>query len=114
GRGLLADRDRRALRVVDDVVLDDPTLGPVGADQTWLIRGGRRPRAGSVREFETADGDEVAVVLGRVEDRASDVDLDELGVRVSALEVRPDARRIVADLGVPDMPRLLGVPHAID
>ena len=98
---------------MDHVVLDDPALGPVRADQARLVRGGRRPRAGGLRQLEAADGDEVEVVLGRVEDRAPHVDLDQLRVRVRALEVRPDRRRVVADLGVPHVPRLLRVPDPV-
>ena len=60
-------------------------------------------------EFEAADGDVVEVVLGRVEDGAPDVDLDELVVGVRTLEVGPDRRLLSADLGVPDEPGLFGV-----
>src|SRR3954470_7129687 len=78
GGRLLPDRDRRALRVVDDVVLDDPALRPVGADQAWLVGGGRGPGAGRLRQLEAAHGDVVQVVLARVEHGAPDVDLDQL------------------------------------
>ena len=114
GGDLLADGDRRALRVVDDVVLDDPALGPVRTDQTGLVGGRRRPRGRGLGELEPADGDVVEVMLGRVEDRAADVDLDEFGVRVRAAEVGPDRRLVRADLGVPDQLGLLGVADPVD
>src|SRR5215217_910448 len=68
GGRLLADGDGRALGVVDDVVLDDPALGPVGADETGLVRGGRGPGARRLRQLKATDGDEVEVMLGGVED----------------------------------------------
>src|SRR5215218_8622237 len=43
----LADRDGRALRVMDDVVFDDPALGPVRPDQTRLVGCRRGPGPGS-------------------------------------------------------------------
>ena len=112
-RGLLAERDGRALRVVDDVVLDDPALRPVGADEAGLVGGRRGPRAGGLRQLEAAHGDVVDVVLGGIEDGAAHVDLDELRVRVGAVEVRPDRRVVRADLGVPDEPGLLRVADPV-
>src|SRR5581483_6951752 len=108
-RGLLAERDSRAPRVVDRVVLDDPALGPVRADEPGLVRGRRGPRARRLGQFEAAYGDVVEVVLGRIEHRPAHVDLHQFGVRVGAAEVRPDRRRVVADLGVPDEAGLPGV-----
>ena len=102
GGGFLADRDGRALGVVDSVVLDDPALRPVRADETGLVGGRRCPRAGGLSQLEPAHGDEVDVVLGRVEDGASHVDLDGVRVGVGTLEVGPDRRRVVLDFGVPD------------
>src|SRR5512133_2094279 len=72
---LLADRDGRALRVVDGVVLDDPALGPVRPDQPGLVGGRRGPRGGGLSELKPAHGDVVEVALDRVEDRAPYVDL---------------------------------------
>ena len=102
GGGFLADRDSRAFGVVDPVVLDDPALGPVRSDETGLIGGWGRPRAGGMSQLEPAHGDEVDVVLGRVEDGAAHVDLDGVRVGVGTVEVGPDRRRVVLDFGVPD------------
>ena len=96
-RGFLAEGDGRALRVVDDVVLDDPALGPVRPDQAGLVGRRRCPGTRGLGEFKPADGDVVEVVLDRVEDRAPYVDLDELVVRIRALEVGPDRRLVCPD-----------------
>jgi hypothetical protein len=53
------------------------------------------------------------VIVGGVEDRPPDVDLDELVVGIRTLEVRPDRRGVCTDLGVPDEPRLLEVAHPV-
>ncbi|SCM77711.1 hypothetical protein KL86PLE_60026 [uncultured Pleomorphomonas sp.] len=94
---------------MDDVVLDDPALRPVGADQSGLVGGRRRPRRGGMRQLEAANGDVVEVMLDGVEDRAAHVDLDQLGIRVRTLEIGPDGRRVFADLGIPDGTRPVGV-----
>ena len=60
---------------MDHIVLDDPALGPVGADESGLVGGGRGPRAGRLRELEAAYGDVVDVVLGGGEHRLAHVDL---------------------------------------
>src|SRR5215212_3402769 len=106
----LADRDGRALRVMDDVVFDDPALGPVRPDQTRLVGCRRGPGSGGLGEFKPANGDVVEVVLDRIEHRAPYVDLDELLVRIRALEVGPDRRLVRPDSCVPDKSRLLGIP----
>ena len=56
---VLAQRDARADRVADHVVLDDPALAPVRADQADLLGGGRRPGGGGVAQREAAHGDVV-------------------------------------------------------
>src|SRR5829696_2402880 len=113
-RNLLADRDGRALRVVDDVVLDDPALGPVWPDQAGLVGRRRGPGAGGLGEFKPANGDVVEVVLDRVKNGAPYVDLYELLVRVHSLEVGPDGGLLITDFGVPDKSRLLGIVDPID
>src|SRR4029453_9474898 len=109
GGDLLADRDGRALRIVDDVVLDDPAFRPVRPDQAGLVGGRRRPGAGGLGEFKTANGDVVEVMLDRVEHGAPYVDLDELLVRIGALEVAPNGGLLITYLCVPDELRLLGI-----
>ena len=99
---------------MDEVVFDDPALGPVRTDQAGLVRGRRRPGGCGLGQLEPADGDVVEVMLRRVEDRAADVDLDQFGVRVSALEVGPDRGLVRADLGVPDQLGLRGVANPVD
>jgi len=48
---------------VDDVVLDDPALGPVGADQTGLVGGRRCPGARGLGELEPTNSDVGEVML---------------------------------------------------
>ena len=98
---------------MDHVVLDDPALRPVGADEPGLLGGGRGPRARRLRQLEAAHGDVVDVVLDGGEHRPADVDLHELGVRVGVLEVRPDRGRVRADLGMPDEPGLPWVAYPV-
>jgi hypothetical protein len=96
GRGVVilvavfAQGDAGADRVADHVVLDDPALAPMGADQADLLGRGRRPGGGGVAHREAAHGDVVDARLFRVEHGAADVDLDQLLVRVDARELRPD------------------------
>ncbi|MCE3277702.1 MAG: hypothetical protein K0R13_3557, partial [Propionibacteriaceae bacterium] len=99
---------------MDDVVLDDPALGPVWPDQTGLIGRRRSPGAGGLGEFKPANGDVVEVVVDRVEDGASYVDLDQLLVRIRILEVSPDGGLFIPDFGVPDKSRLLGIADPVD
>src|SRR5699024_11466453 len=49
---VLAQGEAHAFGVVDQVVLDDPSLGPSRSDQPWLVRGGRGPRARGVRHLD--------------------------------------------------------------
>ena len=53
------------------------------------------------------------MVLRRGEDASAHVDLDEMRIRIGSLEVRPDRRLVVADLGVPHAARLLRVADPV-
>ena len=64
-----------------DVVLDDPALAPVRADQADLLGGRRRPGRGGVAQREAAHGDVVPARLVRIEHGPAHVDLDQLLVR---------------------------------
>jgi hypothetical protein len=95
GIAVFAERDAGANRVADHVVLDDPALAPMRADQTNLLGGRRRPGRGGMAEREPAHGDEVPARLVGVKHGLAHVDLDLLLVGVHALELRPD-RRVVS------------------
>src|SRR5580704_12918234 len=110
---LLADRDRGALGVVDNVVLDDPPLRPVRPDEARLVRGRWGPGTRGLRQLEAAHSDIVDMVLGRGEDASAHVNLDELRIRIGSLEVCPDRRLLVADLGVPHVARLFRVADPV-
>src|SRR5690606_28751373 len=101
GADLLAQRHRGALGTVDDVVLDDPALGPVRPDQPRLVRRGWSPGCGRVGQLEPANGHVVHVVVDRVEDRPTYVDLDQGLAGVHAGEPRQQDRLRVVHLGVP-------------
>ena len=113
GGVLLAQRDRRALGVVDVAVLNDPALGPVRADQTRLVRRRRSPRGGRLGQLQATHGDVVDVVDRGVEDAAAHVDLHELLARVRAPEVRPDRRRLICHLSEPDVGSLVRLAHRL-
>ena len=102
---VLAERDPHARRVADVVVLDDPALAPVRADQADLLGGGRRPGRGGVHHREAAHGDVVDARLVRVEHRPADVDLDLGLVGIDALELRPDRGVRRVHLGKPQLRR---------
>ena len=87
---ILAQADAAALRVMDMVILDDPSLAPVRADQSRLVAGGRREGAGGLRQLKPGHGDVVFSALRRIEDAFAHVDLGQLPVRVRPLEVGPD------------------------
>ena len=87
---MLAQGDARADGVADHVVLDDPALAPMRADQPDLLRRRRRPGRGGIAQGEAANGDVVPARLVRVKNGAANIDLHLLLVRVNILELRPD------------------------
>ena len=98
---VLAQADAAAFGVVDVVVFDDPTLGPVGADESRLIPRGGREGSGCLGHFKAGDGDVVAAALPGIEDALSHVDLRELLVGVCPLEVGPEGGGLPVNLGIP-------------
>ena len=98
---VLPERDARASGVLDRVVFDDPTLGPVCADETDLLGGRRSPRRGSLLECEASHGDVIPPDLARVEHRLPHIDFDLLLVRIHALELGHDGCVFVIHLGEP-------------
>ena len=105
---VFAQRDARAARVADLIVLDDPALAPMRADQADLLGGGRRPGRGRVAQDEAAHGEVVDAGLFRVEDRATHIDLHQLLVGINALELRPDRRVVLVHLAEPERARVRG------
>ena len=110
GVEVLAERDAAALAVGDLAVLDDPALGPVGADHAVLIGGGGRPGGGGLLDIKAADRDVVHAGFGGQEAVAADVDLHLLGVGIIALEVGVDHGLVAVLLGVPLIGRELSLP----
>ena len=98
---VLSERHARAGGVLDRVVFDDPTLGPVGADEADLLGGRRGPRRGSLLECEAAHGDEIPPGLARVEHRLPHIDFDLLFVRIHSFELGHEGCVFVIHLGEP-------------
>src|ERR1035441_5767261 len=67
GLAVLAQADAHAFGVADDVVLDDPALAPVGADESDLLGGRGRPLGSGLAHVKTAHRNIVAARLVRVE-----------------------------------------------
>ena len=110
---VLAERDARADGVANVVVLDDPSLAPVGADQADLLGGGWRPGRGRVLHRKAAYGDVIDARFLRIEHCLADVDLHLGFVRIDILELRPDRGGCLVHFpepqrGVPD-----GFQHVI-
>src|SRR6185312_15992014 len=103
--GVLAERDAGTTRIADLVVLDDPALVPVGADETALAHGGCGPVRRGIAQFEAGKGDVVDAGLFRCEDGGAHADLDGAGVRIGGgREARVNRR-------VPALPSLLVLIH---
>ena len=107
GRGVVprvaifAQRDAGTDGVADHIVLDDPALAPVRADQADLFRGGRRPGCCRLTQNKAADGDEINAGLLWIKHRLAHVDFNQALVWVGSPELRPDRRRVSVHLGEP-------------
>ena len=110
---VLAERDADADRVADRVVLDDPALAPVGADQADLLGGGRRPGRGRVLHREAAHRDVIDPRLLGIEHRLAHVDLDVLPVGIDVLELRPDRGLRFVSLSEPERALADGFEHVL-
>ncbi len=113
---VFAERDPHARRIADIVVLDDPSLAPVGADQADLLCRGRRPGRCRVHHGKAAHGDEIDARLVRVEHRLADVDLDLGLVGIDLAELRPDCGNLFVHLSEPqsEIPCILRVRFSED
>lgn len=86
----------------------------MGAEQTFLIAGGRGPAAGSLRHFETAHGQVVHAGTFRVEAGFAHIDFGQVLVGVHVVEVRPDFSGAVRPLPYLRMPLPDGLARIID
>ena len=110
---VLAQRDARAARVADDVVLDHPALAPVRSDQADLLGGGRRPGGGRVAHRKTADRQVVRPRLLGIKHRLADVDLHQLRIGIDADELCPDRGRFHIDPAEPERRPADGLEHVV-
>ena len=101
GGAVLAQADAAALGIADDIVLDDPSLAPVGAYQTGLEGRGRRPVHGRLGQVETLDRDEVDAWKFREEHGRTGIDFHQFLVRVGPAEIGPEGGFRIRDLGIP-------------
>src|SRR5208282_6803626 len=100
--------------VADRVILDDPALAPVGADQPRLLGRGRRPGGGRVAHRETANGEEIDAGPAGIKDRAADVDFHLLLIGIDPLELRPDRSAGLVHLREPQRRAPDGLEHVIE
>ena len=98
---MLSERDAGAGGVLDRIVLNDPTLRPVCADETDLLGSRGSPRRGSLLEREAAHSDEIPPRLAWIEHRLTHIDFDLLLVRIHALELGHDGCVFFIHLGEP-------------
>src|SRR4051794_15158639 len=77
GFAVLPQRDARALRVTDHVILDNPTLTPMCADQSYLLGRRRRPLRRRLAHAKPADGDVIPPGLVGIEAGVAHIDLHQ-------------------------------------
>src|ERR1039457_246113 len=111
GLAVLAQADAHAFGVADDVVLDDPALAPVGADESDLLGGRGRPLGSGLAHVKTAHRNIVTARLVRVEATVAHVDLHQFPVRVLVVEVGVDVGILVVAFGEPSPWGTLAIPE---
>ena len=114
GLMVVAEGDAAAAGVGDVAVLNDPALGPVGADHAVLVGGGRSPVGGSLVHHEAAEGDVAHTLLIGHEAVVAHVDLHALLVGVLALEVGVDGGLLLVHLGKPLVDGQLWLPGLLE
>ena len=112
-RTLLAQRDPRAFRIVDNVVLDNPPLVPVRRDHADLFGGRSAPLRGGLTELEAADREIVHPRSRRIEAGMPHRYLHQLLIGIEFMEIRPDGRIAVIDLAAPHISRTFGVENTV-
>ncbi len=98
---VFAKCDTSTFRIADIVVLNDPALGPMRADQSDLLGCRRRPGRSGMHDCKTAHCNEVSPRLIRVEKRLPHVDFNIFFVGVDIFKLRPDRCLRLRNLGEP-------------
>ena len=88
--------------MADGVVFDDPPFAPVGPDEADLLHRWGCPRGGRLCERESANGDVVDSRFLRIENRPTDIDLDQLMIGVSTGKLRVNGRLLIVHLPKPE------------
>ena len=84
---ILAQGDAGAFGLIDFAVLDDPALGPVRTDHTFLVRGRRSPLGSRLADGESGQGDKAYAFLAGIEAVFAHAQFHFFLVGVQALEV---------------------------
>ena len=93
--------DAGAAGIADDVVLDHPSLAPVGTYQTFLQSGRRCPLGGGMLHDESADRDVVAAGILRPEAETAHIYLDIPVPGVFPVEVGINGGIAVVNFNIP-------------
>ena len=112
GVQVLAQGDACALGVGNLAVLNNPALGPVGADHAVLVGGGRGPGGGGLVDVKAAYSDVAHAGLRGHKALPAHVDFHVFLVGVLALEVAVEHGVLPILLGVPLVGGSLGLPGA--
>ncbi|MMZ64064.1 hypothetical protein D1872_263610 [compost metagenome] len=88
GGGFFTNTDGAAFCIVKDIVFNNPTLAPIGAKQSRLIRCRRCPWCCGLRHFKASYCNIINPCLLGIETRSANVNLNKFSVRISALEIR--------------------------
>ena len=90
-----------ALAAGNIAILDDPALGPVGADHAVLIRRGRRPGGGGLADPEAGEGDVIHAGFRGHEAIAAHVDFHLFLIGILPLEIGVNHRLMAFLASVP-------------
>ena len=99
--GLLANADAAAFRIMYHIVFNDPALAPVSTQKARLVSSRRCPGAGSLCHLKAAHGDIIHASFFRVEAALTHIDLGQLFVGISSLEIGVNICIFMVCLSIP-------------
>ena len=110
---IFSQRNTGTFAVADFTVFDDPAFGPVRADHTVLVSGGRRPGGGRLGDEKSADGYVTDAGPGGHETFPADIDLHLLLIGIFPLEIGVDDGLAAFLAGIPLEDGSLRLPRAV-